>query len=121
MGGTREAALRAVGGVCQAVDAVLGGRQRHLNAFCCVRPPGHHAEPGEAMGFCFFNNVGIGALWARKQYGLKRVACVDFDVHHGNGTQKFFEGDRDLFYASTHQVRRWISCKGRVFGGSRCF
>jgi acetoin utilization deacetylase AcuC-like enzyme len=55
------------------------------------------------MGFCFFNNVGVGALWARQQYGLKRIACIDFDVHHGNGTQKFFEGDGDLFYGSTHQ------------------
>jgi len=68
-----------------------------------VRPPGHHAEPGRPMGFCLFNNIAIGALHARAAYGLKRIAVVDFDVHHGNGTQALFEIDRDLFFASTHQ------------------
>jgi acetoin utilization deacetylase AcuC-like enzyme len=99
--GSREAALRAAGAVCAAVDAVVGGEAR--NAFCAVRPPGHHAEPQQAMGFCLFNNIAIGAEQARAQHGLKRVAVVDFDVHHGNGTQAYFEPDPDLFYASTHQ------------------
>ncbi|CAK0747257.1 hypothetical protein CCP2SC5_1460004 [Azospirillaceae bacterium] len=96
-----EAALRAAGAVVAAVDAIMAGRVR--NAFCAVRPPGHHAEPGHAMGFCLFNNVAIGAEHARKAYGLSRVAVIDFDVHHGNGTQSMFEHDPDLLYASTHQ------------------
>jgi acetoin utilization deacetylase AcuC-like enzyme len=96
-----EAALRAAGAAIAAVDAVIAGEAR--NAFCAVRPPGHHAEPEQAMGFCLFNNVAIAALHARAAHGLKRVAVVDFDVHHGNGTQAAFEHDPDLFYASTHQ------------------
>src|SRR5271165_4351635 len=96
-----EAALRAAGAVVAAVDAVVAGKAD--NAFCAVRPPGHHAEPGRAMGFCLFNNAAIGAVRARKVHGLKRVAVVDFDVHHGNGTQAAFETDENLFYASTHQ------------------
>lgn len=99
--GSGEAALRAVGAVCAAVDAVMAGEAR--NAFCAVRPPGHHAEPQQAMGFCLFNSVAIAAQHARAVHGLKRVAVVDFDVHHGNGTQAAFEQDADLFYASTHQ------------------
>jgi acetoin utilization deacetylase AcuC-like enzyme len=99
--GSGEAALRAAGAVVAAVDAVIGGRAK--NAFCAVRPPGHHAEPSTAMGFCLFNNVAIGALHARAAHGLRRVAVVDFDVHHGNGTQRMFERDPDLFFASTHQ------------------
>jgi acetoin utilization deacetylase AcuC-like enzyme len=99
--GSGEAALRAAGAVVAAVDAVVGGRAK--NAFCAVRPPGHHAEPGTPMGFCLFGNVAIGALHARAAHGLRRIACVDFDVHHGNGTQAMFERDPDLFYASTHQ------------------
>ncbi len=96
-----EAALRAAGALCGAVDAVLDGEAD--NAFCAVRPPGHHAEAERAMGFCLFNNVAIGAQHARAAKGLKRVAVVDFDVHHGNGTQSAFEHDADLFYASSHQ------------------
>ena len=96
-----RAALRAAGAVAAAVDAVLGGEAD--NVFCAVRPPGHHAEPGRPMGFCLFNNVAIGALRAREVHGLPRVAVVDFDVHHGNGTQARFERDASLFYASTHQ------------------
>ncbi len=99
--GSGEAALRAAGAVCAAVDAVVEGEAR--NAFCAVRPPGHHAEPEHAMGFCLFNNVAIGAAHARAVHGLQRVAVVDFDVHHGNGTQAAFEADPDYFYASTHQ------------------
>ncbi|MCX7354618.1 MAG: histone deacetylase family protein [Alphaproteobacteria bacterium] len=99
--GSGEAALRAAGAVCAAVDAVMAGEGK--NAFCAVRPPGHHAEPDRAMGFCLFNNVAVGALHARKKHDLRRVAVIDFDVHHGNGTQAAFERDADLFYASTHQ------------------
>jgi len=96
-----HAALRAAGAVVAAVDAVVAGEAD--NAFCAVRPPGHHAEPGRAMGFCLFNNVAIGALRAREVHGLARVAVIDFDVHHGNGTQARFADDPSLFYASTHQ------------------
>ena len=99
--GSREAALRASGAVVAAVDAVASGEVR--NAFCAVRPPGHHAEPMQPMGFCIFNNVAVGALHAREAHGLERVAVVDFDVHHGNGTQAMFERDPALFFASTHQ------------------
>jgi acetoin utilization deacetylase AcuC-like enzyme len=99
--GSREAALRAAGGVVAAIDALAAGEA--ANAFCAVRPPGHHAEPDKAMGFCLFNNIAIGALHARAAHGARRVAVVDFDVHHGNGTQAMFERDPDLFYASTHQ------------------
>ncbi|HYD98936.1 MAG TPA: histone deacetylase family protein [Alphaproteobacteria bacterium] len=96
-----EAALRAAGAAVAAVDAVLGGEAR--NAFCAVRPPGHHAEPAQAMGFCLFNNVAVGAAHARTVHGLKRVAVIDFDVHHGNGTQAMFWDEPELMYCSTHQ------------------
>ena len=96
-----EAALRAAGAVVAAVDAIMA--REGDNAFCAVRPPGHHAEPLQAMGFCLFNNAAIGALRARQVHGLARVAVIDFDVHHGNGTQAAFEMDGSLFYASTHQ------------------
>lgn len=99
--GSKEAVLRAAGAVVAAVDAVMSGEAG--NAFCAVRPPGHHAEPTQPMGFCVFNNVAIGAAHARAVHGAKRVAVVDFDVHHGNGTQAMFERDPDLFFASTHQ------------------
>jgi acetoin utilization deacetylase AcuC-like enzyme len=96
-----EAALRAAGAVVAAVDAVAAGEAD--NAFCAVRPPGHHAEPERAMGFCLFNNIAVGALHARAAHQLHRIAVIDFDVHHGNGTQAAFEDDDGLFYASTHQ------------------
>ena len=99
--GSVDAALCAAGAVALAVDEVHAGRLR--KAFCAVRPPGHHAERARAMGFCLFNNVAVGALHARAAYGHRRVAVVDFDVHHGNGTQDIFENDADAFYASTHQ------------------
>jgi acetoin utilization deacetylase AcuC-like enzyme len=99
--GSREAALRAAGAVISAVEQVMAGNMR--NAFCAVRPPGHHAERTRAMGFCLFNNVAIAALHARAKHGLNRIAVVDFDVHHGNGTQDIFFDDPNLFYASTHQ------------------
>ncbi len=97
-----EAALRAAGAVCAAVDAVL--RREASNAFCAIRPPGHHAEPARAMGFCLFNNAAIGAAHARAVHALERVAVIDFDVHHGNGTQAAFEQDPGYLYASTHQA-----------------
>ena len=99
--GSVEAALRAAGGAVMAVDAVMEGWA--LRAFAAVRPPGHHAEPARAMGFCFFNNAAVAALHARARWGVQRVAVLDFDVHHGNGTQEMFFGDADLFYGSTHQ------------------
>ena len=98
-----DAALRGAGALVAAVDAIVG-EQSAGNAFCAVRPPGHHAERARSMGFCLFNNVAIGALHARTAYGLQRAAVVDFDVHHGNGTQHMFEADKDLFYASSHQA-----------------
>jgi acetoin utilization deacetylase AcuC-like enzyme len=100
--GSGEAALRAAGALCAAVDAVMAGEA--ANAFCAVRPPGHHAEPARAMGFCLFNNVAVGAAQAREVHGLHRIAVVDFDVHHGNGTQAMFWDDPDLFFGSTHQM-----------------
>ena len=96
-----EAALRAAGAVIDAVDKTVAGS--HRRAFCAVRPPGHHAEPDRAMGFCLFNSVAIGAVHARAVHGFDRVAVVDFDVHHGNGTQAAFWQEPNLFYASTHQ------------------
>jgi acetoin utilization deacetylase AcuC-like enzyme len=96
-----EAALHAAGAVCAAVDAVLGGQTRR--AFCAVRPPGHHAEPDRAMGFCLFNNVAVAAAHARQVYHLDRIAVVDFDVHHGNGTQTMLAGKNTYLYASSHQ------------------
>ena len=100
--GSREAALRAAGAVRAAVDAVMAGEG--ANAFCAVRPPGHHAEPFRAMGFCLFNNVAVGALHALEAHKLGRIAVIDFDVHHGNGTQAAFEADARLFFGSTHQM-----------------
>jgi acetoin utilization deacetylase AcuC-like enzyme len=99
---SRSAILRASGAVCAAVDAVLGGEGVD-NAFCAVRPCGHHAEPARAMGFCVFNNIAVGAEHARRKHGVKKVAIVDFDVHHGNGTQAMVEDEPDLFFASTHE------------------
>jgi acetoin utilization deacetylase AcuC-like enzyme len=99
--GSAAAIPEAAGAVIAAVDAVVTGAA--TNAFCAVRPPGHHAESGRAMGFCLINNVAVGALHARAAHGLRRVAVIDFDVHHGNGTQDIFWDDADAFYASTHQ------------------
>lgn len=99
---TMEAALRAVSAGLDAVDAVM--EKRVANAFCQVRPPGHHAEKSRPMGFCLFSNAAIAAHYARARHGADRVAVVDFDVHHGNGTQDVFWSDKNLFYGSTHQM-----------------
>src|SRR3990170_7285996 len=96
-----DAALLAAGGVITGVDAVFEGKIH--NAFCCVRPPGHHAEKKRAMGFCIFNNIAIGAKYAQKMYNVKRVFIIDWDVHHGNGTQNAFYNDPAVFYVSLHQ------------------
>jgi acetoin utilization deacetylase AcuC-like enzyme len=99
--GSWEAALRAVGGVIEAVQRIGGGTLD--NAFCLVRPPGHHATPGQAMGFCLFNNVAIAAAWLLSSGQAQRVAILDYDVHHGNGTQDAFYARGDVLYISTHQ------------------
>ncbi len=99
--GTWNASLLAAGAVCQAVDDVMKAVVQ--KAFCAVRPPGHHAEPSRAMGFCFFNNVAVGACHALKQYNLQRVAIVDFDVHHGNGTDTAARTHNGILFASTHE------------------
>lgn len=96
-----EVALEAVGGVLVAVDQVL--QDQADTAFCAVRPPGHHAEPDRAMGFCLFNNVAIAARYAQEKYDLEKVLIVDWDVHHGNGTQDIFYKDPTVFYFSIHQ------------------
>jgi acetoin utilization deacetylase AcuC-like enzyme len=99
--GSLSAAYFAAGGALAAVDAIMNGEVVH--AFCAVRPPGHHAEVDRAMGFCLFNNVAIAARYVQKQYGLTRVLIVDWDVHHGNGTQHTFEQDPSVLFFSTHQ------------------
>ncbi|OBE97981.1 histone deacetylase family protein [Mycobacterium sp. 852002-10029_SCH5224772] len=99
---TWETALRGVGATLRAVDQVAAGDVQ--NAFVACRPPGHHAETERAMGFCLFNNISIGARHAQRKHGLSRVAIVDFDVHHGNGTQQIFYSDPSVLYASTHQM-----------------
>jgi acetoin utilization deacetylase AcuC-like enzyme len=100
--GTYEALLRGVGAAVEAVDEVMAGKVR--NAFAGMRPPGHHAERTRAMGFCFFNNAAIAARHAQKAHGAERVAIVDWDVHHGNGSQDIFWSDPTVMYASTHQM-----------------
>jgi acetoin utilization deacetylase AcuC-like enzyme len=96
-----NAALRAAGSVVRGVDLVMSGEMGRV--FCCVRPCGHHAEVARPMGFCMFNNVAVGARYAKDHYGLKRVAIVDFDVHHGNGTEDIFRDDSSIFFSSTFQ------------------
>ncbi len=97
-----EPIYRAVGAGILAVDEVMENRAK--NAFCSMRPPGHHAERTRAMGFCFFNNIAIAAFYAKEKYGCERIAVIDFDVHHGNGTQDIFWKEPNMFYGSTHQM-----------------
>jgi acetoin utilization deacetylase AcuC-like enzyme len=99
---SKEAALKAVGGVLEAVDNIMQGRITRV--FCAVRPPGHHAEPDKAMGFCIFNNIAVGAAYALKQYNLNRIAILDWDLHHGNGTQDAFYSSSKVLYISLHQA-----------------
>lgn len=98
-----DVALFAVGGVLDGVDAVM--RHQTNNVFCIIRPPGHHASQDRGMGFCLFNNVAVAARYAQKEYGIERVLIVDWDVHHGNGTQDIFEKDPSVFYFSIHQEK----------------
>jgi acetoin utilization deacetylase AcuC-like enzyme len=100
--GSWEAALRAAGAAICGVDEVMQGKAN--NAFCCIRPPGHHAEIAKPMGFCLFNNAAVAAFHAQVVYGAERVAVVDFDLHHGNGTQAIFWHHPSMFYASTHEM-----------------
>ncbi|MGB6537326.1 MAG: histone deacetylase family protein [Xanthobacteraceae bacterium] len=100
--GSFEAALRAVGGAIHAVDEVM--TKKANNAFVATRPPGHHAETARPMGFCFFDNAAIAARYAQKRHGIARAAIVDFDVHHGNGSQEIFWSDKSVMYCSTHQM-----------------
>jgi len=99
--GSYDAALLAAGGFCEALSMVNSGKLR--NAFGLVRPPGHHAERSQAMGFCIFNNIAIGARYAQKRLGIERIIIIDWDLHHGNGTQHSFEDDSSILYFSTHQ------------------
>ena len=98
---TYDIALLAVGGVLRSIDAMMNGVID--NAFCAIRPPGHHAEVDKAMGFCFFNNIAIAAKYLQENWGIGRVGIIDFDVHHGNGTQHTFENDPTVFYYSIHE------------------
>jgi len=100
--GSYEAALRGVGGGMQAVDEVMTGKV--ANAFVAVRPPGHHTETARPMGFCLFNSAAIAARYAQKQHGAERAAVIDFDVHHGNGSQDIFWADKHVMYCSTHEM-----------------
>ena len=100
--GSYEAVLRCVGGGALAVDEVMSGKAH--NAFVAVRPPGHHAETARPMGFCLFNSAAIVARYAQKQHGVERAAIVDFDVHHGNGSQDIFWNDKSVMYCSTHEM-----------------
>ena len=99
--GSKKAAYDAVGAIINAIDAVMN--QEFDNAFCVVRPPGHHAEKEHAMGFCIFNNVAVGATYLLEKYKLDKVAIIDFDVHHGNGTQDIFYSEKKVLYISSHQ------------------
>jgi acetoin utilization deacetylase AcuC-like enzyme len=99
--GSKEATKDAVGSIIAAIDGVINKSFR--NAFCAVRPPGHHAEKQKAMGFCVYNNVAVGAYYLLEKYNLSKVAIIDFDVHHGNGTQNIFYNNKNVLYISTHQ------------------
>ena len=99
--GSKQAALDAVGSIILGIDKIIN--KEFKNIFCSVRPPGHHAESNKAMGFCIYNNVAVGAGYLIKKYGYKKVAIIDYDVHHGNGTQEIFYNSPNVLYVSTHQ------------------
>ena len=99
--GSKNASIDAVNSILTAIDVVMSGRLK--NIFCAVRPPGHHAEKNKAMGFCVYNNVAVGAYYLLEKYKLKKIAIIDFDVHHGNGTQDIFFNNEKVLYISTHQ------------------
>lgn len=99
--GSLNAALRAVGAACEGIDLLMRGKAD--NVFCATRPPGHHATPQQAMGFCLFNQIAIAAIHAQQHYSLERVLIMDFDVHHGNGTQDIVKGRKGIFFISSHQ------------------
>jgi acetoin utilization deacetylase AcuC-like enzyme len=103
-----EVAMLSLGGVLRACDAVMSAERGIRRAFAAVRPPGHHAEPDRAMGFCLFSNVAIGARYLQRKHGIKRVAIVDFDVHHGNGTQAALEDDPSVYFVSMHETPRTL-------------
>ncbi|HLR61385.1 MAG TPA: class II histone deacetylase [Lentibacillus sp.] len=107
-----EIALKSAGGVLTSVEAVM--EEKVQNAYALVRPPGHHAEPEEGMGFCLFNNVAIAAKYARRKYGLKRILVLDWDVHHGNGTERAFENDSDVLFISIHQENIFPKGRGEI-------
>jgi len=107
-----DVALQAVSGVLKGLDAVMAGEMNH--AFALVRPPGHHATPDEAMGFCLFNNIAVAAEYAKRKYKLDRILIADFDVHHGNGTQEIFYSDPKVLYFSTHQYP-WYPGTGSIY------
>jgi acetoin utilization deacetylase AcuC-like enzyme len=115
--GTLDAMLLAAGGLLAAVEAVLGGGVD--NAFALLRPPGHHAEREAAMGFCLFNNTAVAARWAQREHGLERVAIVDWDVHHGNGTEEVFRDDPSVLTISLHQDRLYPAHTGGLDSGGR--
>ena len=110
--GSLQAARRSAGALSSAVDLVMS--DKHHAAFCSVRPPGHHAERARSMGFCFFNNVAVGAAHAIEEHGLERVAIVDFDVHHGNGTEDIFTGDERVLFCSSFQHPFYPGHRGRL-------
>ncbi|MBU3911091.1 MAG: histone deacetylase [Candidatus Omnitrophica bacterium] len=110
-----EAALFAAGGVINAIDLVFKGGAD--NAFCMVRPPGHHARPSQAMGFCIFNNIAIAARYLQKQHGIERVVVIDWDVHHGNGTEEAFYDDESVLYISLHQYPHYPGTGAREDNG----
>ena len=103
--GSDQAALHAAGAVINAIDAVMRGDA--INAFCAVRPPGHHAAPRNSSGFCIFNNIALGAHYAQKTYGLKRIAIIDFDVHHGDGTAVWAAEHPEILFISSHEEPLW--------------
>ncbi|MGZ5804646.1 MAG: histone deacetylase family protein [Xanthobacteraceae bacterium] len=115
--GSYEAAMRAAGGALYAVDEVVARKSN--NAFCAVRPPGHHAETTTPMGFCLFNSAAIAARHAQKRHGIDRVAVVDFDVHHGNGTQEIFWSDPTVMYCSTHEMPLYPGTGAKTERGAR--